>query len=40
MRLVLFEIFGHNVYSYGLMIAIGVIVAGYMFTKRTRKVRV
>ena len=37
MRLVLFEIFGHNVYSYGLMIAIGVIVAGYMFTKRAEK---
>lgn len=37
MRLVLFEVFGHNVYSYGLMIAIGVIVAGYMFTKRAEK---
>lgn len=37
MRLVLFEILGYNVYSYGLMIAIGVIVAGYMFTKRAEK---
>ena len=37
MRLVLFEVFGHNVYSYGLMIAIGVIIAGYMFTKRAEK---
>lgn len=37
MRLVLFQVFGHNVYSYGLMIAIGVILAGYMFTKRAAK---
>lgn len=37
MRLVLFEIFGFKVYSYGLLIAIGIISASYLFISRTKK---
>lgn len=36
MRLVLFEIFGIKMYSYGLMIAIGILTAGYMFMRRAK----
>lgn len=36
MRLILFEIFGIKIYSYGFMIAIGIITAGYMFMKRAK----
>lgn len=34
MRLVLFEVLGIKIYSYGLMIAIGILFAGTMFLKR------
>lgn len=37
MRLVLFEIFGFKVYSYGLMIAIGIMAASYIFMKKAKK---
>lgn len=37
MRLVLFEIFGFKVYSYGFMIAIGILAAGWFVTKRTKE---
>lgn len=37
MRMVLFELFGVKVYSYGLMIAIGIIVAGVMFLKKGKE---
>ena len=37
MRLVLFELFGLKIYSYGLMIAIGIISAGYLFISRSKK---
>lgn len=37
MRKVLFEIFGIKFYSYGLMIAIGIIVAGIIMTKMAKK---
>lgn len=37
MRKVLFELFGIKVYSYGLMIAIGIILAGIMFIKRAKR---
>ncbi|MEG0641376.1 MAG: prolipoprotein diacylglyceryl transferase [Clostridium sp.] len=37
MRLVLFEIFGFKVYSYGLMIAIGILSAGWILTKKTKE---
>lgn len=36
MRKVLFEIFGVEIYSYGLMIAIGIICAGILFVKRIK----
>ena len=37
MRKVLFEVFGISIYSYGLMIALGVLFAGIMFIKRAKK---
>ena len=37
MRKVLFQIGSFSVYSYGLMIAIGIILAGVMFMKRADK---
>lgn len=37
MKLVLLEVFGLKIYSYGLMIAIGILVAAYMFSSRTQK---
>lgn len=37
MRLVLFEIFGFKVYSYGFMIAIGILSAVLLFTNRAKK---
>ncbi|MGG7179083.1 prolipoprotein diacylglyceryl transferase [Clostridium paraputrificum] len=37
MRLVLFEFLGFKIYSYGLMIAIGIISAGYLFISRAKK---
>ena len=37
MRMVLFQIFGIKVYSYGLMIAIGIIVAGLMFLRKGKE---
>lgn len=37
MKLVLFQIGSFKVYSYGLMIAIGIIVAGYLFLKSATK---
>lgn len=36
MRKVLFEIFGVEIYSYGLMIALGILLAGFMFVKRSK----
>lgn len=37
MRIILFEVFGFKVYSYGLMIAIGIISAGWLLTKNVKK---
>lgn len=37
MRIILFEIFGIQVKSYGLMIAIGIIVAASLFIKKGKK---
>lgn len=37
MRMVLFQIFGIKVYSYGLMIAIGIIIAGLMFLRKGKE---
>ena len=37
MRIILFEIFGIQIKSYGLMIAIGIIVAATLFTNKGKK---
>ena len=37
MRIILFEIFGIQVKSYGLMIAIGIIVAASLFINKGKK---
>ena len=37
MKKILFNIGGYNIYSYGLMIAIGVILGVYIFSKRASK---
>lgn len=37
MRIVLFELFNIKIYSYGLLIAIGILVAGWMFLKRGKE---
>ncbi|SHE41725.1 prolipoprotein diacylglyceryl transferase [Clostridium fallax] len=37
MKPILFEIFGFDVYGYGLMIAIGILSAVFLFTKRAKK---
>ena len=37
MRIILFEIFGVQVKSYGLMIAIGIIVAAALFINKGKK---
>lgn len=37
MRPELFNIFGFHIYGYGLMIAIGIICAAYIFTKNAGK---
>lgn len=37
MRKILFEIFDIHINSYGLLIAIGVLIAGYMFIKRGKE---
>lgn len=37
MRLVLFDIFGFKIYSYGFMIAIGILSAVLLFTNRAKK---
>ena len=37
MRIILFEIFGIQVKSYGLMIAIGIIVAATLFIYKGKK---
>lgn len=37
MRQILFKIFGLNIYGYGLMIGIGILVAMSIFTKRAKK---
>lgn len=37
MRIVLFEVLGIKIYSYGLLIAIGILVAGSMFLKRGKE---
>ena len=37
MRLILFEVFGFKIYSYGLMIALGILAASYIFMKKAKK---
>lgn len=37
MRIVLFELFGIQIKSYGLMIAIGIIVAASIFINKGKK---
>ena len=37
MRIILFEIFGIQIKSYGLMIAIGIIVAAILFINKGKK---
>lgn len=37
MRKILFELWGIEVYSYGLMIALGILFAGMLFIKRAKK---
>lgn len=37
MRMVLFQIFGIKIYSYGVMIALGIIVAGIMFLRKGKR---
>ena len=37
MRIILFEIFGIQIKSYGLMIAIGIIVAAALFINKGKK---